>query len=364
MNILWFNHRDPWHPQAGGAEVRIKELSKRLVKSGFNVKLVCERWNGSKQTDYLEGIEIVRISNRFGIHFIVPFAIAKFRNDFDVVIDDIAHAVPWFSSFFTSKPVIGQVHHVHQKVLASELSPILAKIIALSEAQIKRIYTNLIVVSESTKKDLVLTMGVREQNIDVVSNGISSEFFKPTEKSFEPRLLWVGRLKKYKRIDHILYAFRKILEVFPNAELFIVGEGDQLEFLKKQCNDFGLSKVIFTGKVSEEEKIRIMGSSWVFVSTSTVEGWGLTIIESAACGTPTIAYDVAGLRDSVQDGITGFLVPDGDHESLAEQIIEVLKNSSIRLKLSENALNHAKTFSWEKAAKQFIKVLEGVMNEC
>lgn len=361
MNILWFNHRDPLHPHAGGAEVRILELGKRLVNNGFNIKLVCERWNGSECREFLDGIEIFRVSNMYGIHFMVPFLLTKFYDYYDIVIDDIAHAVPWFSSFFTNKPVIGQVHHVHQRSLASELSPLLAKFVALSEAQIKYAYKKLIVVSESTKKDLINTLGVSEEKITVVPNGVSLEHFRSNKKSCEPRVLWVGRIKQYKRVNHVLQAFRKVSKVFPNAELFIVGDGCQLGAVKKQSKDLGLSNVIFTGRISDEEKIQLMSSSWVIVNTSLIEGWGLVLTECGSCGTTAVAYDVSGLRDSVQDGVTGLLVENGNISALAEKIIEVLKNEPLRYKLNENSLRYAKKFNWDTTTEQFMNTMERVV---
>lgn len=362
MNVLWFNHRDLLHPQAGGAEVRIMEIGKRLVKNGFNVKLVCERWKGSECKEFLDGIEIVRVSNRYGIHVMVPFLLAKFYDYYDVVIDDIAHAVPWFSSFFTNKPVIGQVHHVHQRALASELSSIVGKFVALSEARIKGAYNKLIVVSESTKNDLIVTLGVSEEIMTVVPNGVALDFFKPAKKSSEPRILCIGRLKRYKRVNHVLQAFSKVGKFFPNAQLFIVGEGDQLNALKKQCKDLGLSNVIFTGRINDNEKVQLMASSWVIVNTSLIEGWGLTLTEAAACGTPAVAYNVPGLRDSVKNDVTGLLVESGDVNTFAKMIIRLLQNELLRNKLSENALRYAKEFSWDKTAEQFMKIIENVVN--
>jgi glycosyltransferase involved in cell wall biosynthesis len=361
LKILWFNHRDPLHPGAGGAEVRIHEIGKRLVQSGCKVKLVCEKWNGSKRNDFLDGIEIVRIAGKYGVHLSVPFLLNSF-NGFDVVIDDVAHAVPWFSPLFTNKPVVGQIHHVHQEVLKFELSSSLAGFVALAESTIKYLYKNLIVVSESGKRDLVTRFGVPQERIKIVSNGIDTEFYRPMRKSSEPTLLCVGRIKKYKRVEHVLAAFQCVKKALPECKLFVVGEGDGLEILSELSGRLGLSDVIFTGKISESEKLKLMASSWAVISASFVEGWGMTIIEGAACGTPAVAYDVAGLRDSIVDHVTGFLAKDGDVEALARSVIEVLENKRLRLRLGDNALQYAKGFSWQRSADDFLRVLELVVD--
>jgi glycosyltransferase involved in cell wall biosynthesis len=362
MKILWFNHRDPKHPEAGGAEVRIREIGKRLVRMDCNVKLVCERWNGSKRAEFLDGIKVVRVAGRYGLHLMVPFLLNG-DSDFDVVIDDVAHAVPWFSPPFTKKPVIGQVHHIHGNVLDLELPAYLAKFVALSEHGLKHFYKFLVTVSESTKRDLVERFRVSSDRVFVVPNGVDLDVYRPICGKFSvPTVLWVGRVKRYKRVEHVLKAFNIVKKSLPNAELVIVGKGDNLPFLKSLSGRLGLSDVIFAGEVSEEEKVRLMSGSWVIVSASVVEGWALTVTEAGACGTPCVAYDVAGLRDSVRNGETGILVSNGDVEALANAIIKVLSDYGLREKLSRNAIKWAGRFSWDKTAEELLKVVESVVN--
>ena len=284
-----------------------------------------------------------------------PFLINKF-SDCDVIIDDIAHALPWESQFFTHKSVVGQIHHVHQNVLAYELNPAIAKTVALTERAI-RYYKAVIVVSESTKKALI-NLGVPENRMRVIPNGIDTDFYKPMAKSPSPTILWVGRVKRYKRVDHVLLAFSLIEKQLPEAKLIIVGTGDYEESIKKLARKLKLKNVFFSGFVDENEKVMLMASSWVIVSSSFVEGWGMTITEAAACGTPAVAYDVAGLRDSVSNNETGLLVSDGNVKALAESLLRVLQDEQLRVKLGNNALERTKQFSWNKAAQDFSGFLE------
>lgn len=360
MKILWFNHRDPLHPQAGGAEVRIHEIGKRLVANGHRVKLVCERWKGAKRNDFLDGIEIVRVAGKYGVHFSVPFLLNS-SNGYDVVIDDVAHAVPWFSPLFTSKPVVGQVHHLHQEALKFELNPSLAGLVALVESTLRYLYKTLIVVSESTKRDLITRFRIPEERIRVVPNGVDTRSYRPMRKSSKPTLLWVGRVKRYKRADHVLQAFRLVKSSFPECRLFVVGDGDYLETLCKFSKALGLSDVIFTGKVNQNEKVKFMASSWAIVSASSAEGWGMTIVESAACGTPAVAYDVPGFRDSIRSGETGILVGDGDVGALAAGVLKILECEVFRAELSKNATFYAKRFSWDSTAEKFLKTLNDIV---
>ena len=363
MKILWFNHRDPKHPEAGGAEVRIREIGKRLVRMGCSVRLVCERWAGSESVEFLDGVEVVRVAGRYGLHLKVPFLLNG-GEDFDVVVDDVAHAVPWFSPLFTRKPVVGQVHHLHGSVLGLELPSYLAGFVALSEYSLKHFYRVLVAVSESTRWDLVEGFGVSGDRVFVVPNGVDLNVYRPVCGKFGvPTVLWVGRVKRYKRVDHVLRAFRVVERRLPDARLVVVGDGDYLSVLKKMRERLGLSNVVFAGRVSEEEKVRLMSGSWVVVSASLVEGWGLTVTEAGACGTPCVGYDVGGLRDSVVDGVTGLLVESGDVEGLGEALVRVLGDRGLRVRLSRNALEYAKGFSWDKTAEEFMKVLKRAVNE-
>ena len=354
LNILWLNHRDPKHPFAGGAEVRINEIGKRLVQNGHTIKLICERWPGSKKKEFLDGIEVLRIGNKYTIHLEVPFLVNRFNCN--LIIDDMAHALPWESQFFTHKSVIGQVHHVHQDVLDFELNPIIAKALTLSERAIKS-YKSIIAVSESTKKALI-DLGVCKNRVRVIPNGVDTDFYKPMAKSPSPTILWVGRVKRYKRVDHVLLAFSLIEKKLPDAKLIIVGKGDYIENIKSFAGKLGLKNVFFPGFVGEEKKAMLMASSWVIVSSSLVEGWGMTIMESAACGTPAVAYDVAGLRDSVINNETGLLVSDGNVKSLAQNLLRVLQDEQLRIKLGNNALNRTKQFSWNTVAQEFSDFIE------
>ena len=357
MKITWINHRDPENPQAGGAEVRIHEICRRLVKSNCKVRLISERWNGSEETSVLDGIELIRIGGRFTEHILTPLLLKKY-DDYDVVIDDMAHGIPWFSPIFTRKPVIGQIHQVQQDVFNIELSPYLARIASLSETSIRFFYRKLVTVSESTKFEIINRLGISSDNIEVIPNGVTIKLCKPISKSFRPTILCLGRIKNYKRIDHILSAFKLVNREIPLAQLLIAGDGDALPFLKKMSRENSLSNIYFLGKVSEDVKARLMGSSWVIVSTSQTEGWGMTMTESAACGSPAVAYDVPGLRESVKNGVTGLLAENGNIRDLAAKIIEVLKNENLREKLSMNALKFSKKFSWDKSAQKFLEVLK------
>ena len=145
----------------------------------------------------------------------------------------------------------------------------------------------------------------------------------------------------------------------PNARLKIVGDGDNLPELKKLALSLGLEKSIdFTGFIDKEDKVKILQECHVVVNPSVKEGWGLTIIEANACGTPTVAADVPGLRDSVKNGETGLLYPYGKIEKCAEHIVKFLTDKPFRSEISKNAVDWAATFHWDNAADATLKYIE------
>lgn len=358
VKILWINHRDLRHPEAGGAEIRFYEIARRLIEKGHRVTLICERPRGLSNKELLEGIEIIRVGNKVSVHIKAPLYVYDYGREFDVVIDDIAHAVPWYSPIVTKTPVVAQIHHIHQHVLDVELNKVLAWIIKHLEKSMKKIYQNFIAVSDSTKNCLINMLGVDANRIAVVPNGVDLNKYRPGSKDPKPTILWVGRMKKYKRLDHLLKAYKIVKRFIPDAQLVIIGGGDQLEEMILMAKELDLQDVYFLGRVNEEEKIRWMQRAWIITSTSLVEGWGITITEAAACRTLAVAYNVNGIRDFVIDSLTGILVSSGNIHELANAIAKVLRNDKLREYLAENAYRVAQRYDWGRIAERFFEVIK------
>ena len=360
MKILWINHRDPRHPHAGGAEVRLYEVSRRLSKMGVKVTVLSERVGGLPSREVMDGIEVKRMGNSILIHLAAPMYVLRHGREYDVIIDDIAHAIPWYSPIVTRTPVVAQIHHVHQNVVDVELSKPLAWIVRNAERTIPRVYSSFITVSQSTKQELVDRFNIDPNSIAIIPNGVDLSKYKPGMKDPKPTILWVGRIKKYKRLEHLLLAYKIVKDEVSDARLIIVGSGDHENRIKRLAKSLGLADVYFTGRVSEEEKITLMQRAWVLVSTSILEGWGLTVTEAAACKTPAIAYNVPGLKDSIRHMDTGILVEPGNIAGLAKSMVKMLVDDALRLRMAENAYKYARQFDWDNIAKLFVRYLERV----
>jgi len=359
MRILWFNHRDPKHPQAGGSETHLFETAKRLVKLGNRIDVICERSEGLPAYEKIDGVSFYRVGNSVSIHLISLMTCLRYSQFYDVVVDDIAHAIPWFSPIVTRK-VVTIIHHLHDDIIFRELDFPRSFIVYILEKLVPFFYRKgpIITVSESSKNRLV-EMKVPENSVQVVHNGVDlSEYSQEGEKTPLPLILYLGRVKKYKNVDHLVEIFARVLKMIP-CNMIIAGGGSELENIRGMVARMDLENhIAVLGHVNPVEKVRLMQEAWVFVTASMREGWGLTSIEAAACGTPTISYDVDGLRDSVIDGQTGYLVPYGDKTQFSRAVIRVLSDRSLRGELSRNAAEWAKSHSWDESSRELLDILE------
>jgi glycosyltransferase involved in cell wall biosynthesis len=349
--ILVFNWRDQKHEYAGGAEVYIEELSKRLVAEGNLVTLFCgSDGNGAPRHETINGVHIVR---RGGFWFVYIWAflyyMLRFRKKYDLIID-CHNGIPFFTPLFAREPVICVVHHVHQEVFKQHLAKPLAKFACFLEAKIMpRAYnkSQFVAVSPSTRQEMQETLGITA-DIQLIYNGIELDELKPGIKSEKPSVLFLGRLQTYKSVDVAIKAFKVVHTKLPQAELIIAGSGDADDNLKSLVKKENMNSYVkFTGKVTHEKKIQLLQSAWLMVNPSFMEGWGITTIEANACATPVVGSDVPGLRDSIKHLETGVLVPYGDSKKMATEITQLLYNHEVRQKLTANAIDWAQNFHWD-----------------
>jgi len=369
LKILWLNHRDPRHPQAGGSEVHLWEVSKRIASYGHEVTIFSEKFDGAPAHEMLGDVEVYRAGGRSSVYPHVLWKyLRRFKRRCDLVVDDMAHAVPWFTPLYVKEPIVAVVHHIHREILDLELPFPYSRIAYMAEQSIPKIYRNIpfITVSESTKSDLV-NLGIPSVMIKVAYLGIDHDRYEPEweNKASYPYVLCLGRIKRYKNLDQILETVKLVAEEVSGVKLSIAGKGDEdvIKDLEGSIRKMGLeSTVEFHGEIKEEEKVKMLQKAWVCVTASRREGWGITVVEAAACGTPTVAYDVKGLRDSIINGETGLLAPYGDKESLSKLITDVLTDDLLRRRLSQRAVNWSKRFDWDETAKQTLEIFLNVVN--
>ena len=216
----------------------------------------------------------------------------------------------------------------------------------------------IVTVSNTSKQD-ILKLGLSEERlIEVVNPGVDLDQLKPMKKTEYPSMLYLGRLQAYKSVDVAIKAMAMVSKRVPQLKFNIVGYGESKDSWQKLVDVLGLNeRVKFLGKVSERVKAELLAKSWIMVQPSRFEGWGITVIEANACGTPVVAADVPGLRDSVHNPQNGILVPWGDVERMADGIYLLMTDKHLRSKLEKSSLDWAQHFSWDQSAERFMRVI-------
>lgn len=364
MKILVLNWQDWTHPEAGGAEIHLRETFRRLVARGHSVTLFCSHFPGSKASEMLDGIQIIRRGSRSIFNFIVPlyYALLLQKQEFDVVVDDI-NKIPFLTPLYIRRPLVGLCHHFFGKTIFQEVGRVLGSYVLFTEYLAKRVYQKMpfLVVSQSTVDELI-EAGYDRRQFTFAMNAIEfDDRYEQAEGKFtKPTIAYVGRLKKYKSVDQLIRAFAVIRPSIPDAELLIVGKGDHEPALRALADELRVGESIkFIGFITEEEKLHLLGRSWVCVNPSIKEGWGIVNIEASACGTPSVAADSPGLRDSVKDGVTGLLYPYGNIAALADTLKRLLTDEPLRAMLGKNGIAFARSFDWEATTD----AVEGVLEE-
>ncbi len=362
LQILIFNWRDTKHVWAGGAESYVHELAKRWIKDGNRVTLFCGNDGHCPRNSKVDGVQIVRRGGFYTVYiWAFLYYVLRFRGNFDVVIDS-ENGIPFFTPLYVRKPKMLLIHHIHQEVFREHLAfPLCHIAIFLESRLMPLLYRNqkVITVSNSSREEILKMKLGKTAEVEVVNPGVELGLYKKIAKTKYPSLLYLGRLKPYKNIDVLIKAFKKIVENYPDAKLNIAGTGESLHQLQNMTAHLNLKRSVkFLGKVSEKQKPQLLGSSWVMVQPSMIEGWGITVIEANAAGTPVIASDVRGLRDSVLHNKTGLLVKPQHIEELIESVSLLFANKKMRLNLSKEAFIWSKNFSWEKSSETFFSIIK------
>lgn len=363
--VLILNERDLHHPQAGGAEVHVAEIFKRLVARGFEVTHLTSSFPGCAERETIDDMLVRRVGPLPFYYLRAAAACAREtrRGDVDVVVECL-NKLPFLSPVYSGAPVLALCHHLFGEAAFLQVSwPVAATVYGV-ERLIPWLYRRerFVAISESTRDDLV-RRGIDAQRVEVHHPGIRRpELAAPGLAERARRIVYVGRLEPYKNVDLLIRVLSDLAGPFPDAELVVIGEGSERGRLEQVAAECGVAeRTRFTGWVSEPEKDRLLADSRVCVCPSAKEGWGLTVIESNALGTPNVATDAPGLRDSVRDGETGFLVPEGDREAFGQRIALLLGDDALAARLSAASLEWSQRFRWEQATDRMAKALAATL---
>lgn len=348
MKVLILNRRCVKNSQKGGAEIYTYQIAKGMVEIGWTVEWFSSMESGLLPEEFIDGIKFIRKGNEFTTHFYG--LLYTLKKDKDWLIIDEFNGIGYFGFLF--KKSILLIHQIYGEFWIQEFG-ILGNLFKFLEKLLLWFYRNrlTITVSKSTLEDLK-KLGF--MNIKIVPNGLEIEPLKNLPKKNKNfTMIYLGRLKKTKNPEDAILTFLEVKKQIQDAKLNIVGTGPLENYLRDKYSS--VEGVNFYGYVDELKKYELLKESHLLLIPSIREGWGQVVIQANAVGTIAVGYNVPGLRDSILDGKTGYLV--NNVKEMIDKVIFLSKNIDIYEKMQYEALKWAKNFSWEKTKQEFIKIL-------
>jgi len=351
--------RDLDDPEAGGSELHASNIAALWAEAGIEVTMRTSYAANRPVVSWRDGYRVIRKGGRYLVFPRAAFSeMMGWHGGRDGLVE-IWNGMPFFSPLWSRTPHVVWLHHVHAEMWKMSLPPRLAAVGNFVESRFAPpIYrgTPIVTLSESSRAELVHDLKFHDDMITVVPPGIDAEYTPGGEKSPTPLVVAVGRLVPVKRFEMFVESIVALRARHPRLEAVIVGEGYRREALEAQIHEAGADKYItLPGRISDEEVIDLYRRAWILASASAREGWGMTLTEAAACGTPAVVTRIAGHADAVADGTSGLLA-DGRDELIAG-MDRVLSDSVLRTRLSMGALAHAEQFTWAATARGTLEVL-------
>lgn len=325
MRVLALSWKDPAHPAAGGSEAYLHEVAKCLVARGDDVDLFCAVTPGQAPTAIMDGVRVIRRGGRLTVYREAQrFYREAGRGRYDVVLD-VVNTRPFLTPRFVDVPVVALIFQVAREIWFHEV-PFPAAVLGRFwlEPRWLRMYATVPTLTiSSSSADSLRRYGLRDVTVLPVGTAARTGASAPSREA-RPTIVFVGRLVSNKRPDHAVDSFRLVQAVLPDAQLWVVGAGPMEASLRRKAPP----GATFFGRVDDATKADLLARAHVLVATSVREGWGLVVNEAAAAGTFVVAYDVPGLRDSVD--LVGGELTDPDPKALAARLVAVLQDDALR----------------------------------
>lgn len=371
MRILIFSWRGPKHPNAGGAEISTHEHAKGWVKAGHRVTIFTSSYKEAKKEEYLDGIHIIRKSSQvLGVHIAaIKWYFFDRKENFDIVIDQF-HGIPFFTPLYVKTRKLAFIHEVTKEVWKFNpwlwpFNHAVSLVGQIFEPLIFKLFYKeipFITVSESTKKDLIY-WSIPKNNTTVIHNGVTNpKYAKLTLKEKTKTGIYLGAISRDKGIEDAIKIFVQVLKKENDWQFWIVGKAEikYLNKLKNIIQKFGVTRQVkFLGFVSDKEKYNLLSRAHILINPSIREGWSLVVMEAASVGTPTVGYDVPGLRDSIVNNKTGIICKP-TIASCTKALLTLMADSKKYQTLRCNCVSWSKKFKWCDASKQSLKLIQNL----
>jgi glycosyltransferase involved in cell wall biosynthesis len=324
--------------------------------------MICGGYPRGRPEVAVDGIQILRVGGKYSVYPAVfkTYLQKLAPRNFDVLFECI-NSVPFFCRAYSRLPLVALIFQLGKGVYFLEDSVLVGFAGLASEAILCRAYRteHVVTIGDVSKRELN-ALGMKK--VAVINPGLDESFHQLVDNTEDvprspTRILYVGRLKKYKGIDLLIAAVRRLSQRWKDVELVVAGKGDFEPGLRALASHLGVSdRVTFLGYVSEEEKVSLMKSSRVFAYPSMREGgWSISCAEAMRCGMPVVASEQ--VADTVKHGVTGLVTPFGDAASLTQSIATLLADGNMWNRMSQNAADWASKLTWEATATETLHVL-------
>jgi glycosyltransferase involved in cell wall biosynthesis len=354
--------RDLDDPEAGGSEIHADEVLRRWAEAGLEITLRTSRAAGEPPVADRHGYRVVRRGSRYGVFARSAVAEVLQRMGPRDALVEIWNGVPWFSPVWFRGPRVTWLHHIHGPMWDQIFPRPLAAAGRFVEGRVAPPFyrgTEVVTLAEPSRDEL-LEAGFPADRIHVVTPGVNPVFSPGGTRSQSPLVVAIGRLVPVKRFDLLFDALADARAAVPDLELVVVGEGYERAQLEAQRHRMGADGWIhLPGRVPLDELIDLYRRAWLVASASLAEGWGMSLTEAAACGTPAVATAVTGHRHAIDDGVTGVLVDSPD--DLGPALRSLLTDDGRRTELGVAAHRWAASLSWDRTASALLAILTDVV---
>lgn len=378
VRVALVNWRDPGHSLAGGSERYAWEFARGLADAGADVAFLTAQDRGQDRRERLDGIAVYRRGGQFTFYAwsLLFLLVQRLRGRPPAVVIDAENGIPAFTPTVLGRRtrVVLVMHHVHQEQFRTYFPRPLAEVGRFLEGPaMRRVYRRrtTLVVSPSTDAEMREQLGWTGETLLVpngnVLPGADAAALVAAKQPPVSRVLVLGRLAVHKRIDLVLEAFSRVRVDHPGLVLDVVGGGPIEVDLRRRVTELGLDDAVTVhGFLPEQEKNDLLTRAHLNVCGSDAEGWGQVVVEAAAYAVPTVARDVPGLRDSVRDGETGWLVTSSDAgpqavvaalEGGIREAISVLDDTTRAEDLRRACVGWAGGFSWARMRGHAVAVV-------
>lgn len=351
--------RDLDHPEAGGSEVHAARVAELWAAAGVDVTVTASRAPGAPRIGAIDGYRVERPAGRYAIFPVAAArSLARRQARPDATVE-IWNGMPFFSPLWAGGRRMVFLHHVHGGMWDLVMPAPLAAIGRAIESRVapgcyRR--TPIVTLSESSRDTIVSGLGIDASQVTVVPPGVDGRFRAARRQDGDPLIVAVGRLVTYKRFDLLVEVLVRLKQLHPNLNAVIAGEGSERANLEAMIAERGARDWLsLPGRVGDDALVDLYQRAWVVASASAYEGWGLTITEAAACGTPAVASPISGHLDAVIHGVSGFLAEPGSE--MTDALHAIISNDLLRRRLHAGALDYAASLTWERTALESMRVL-------